>query len=95
MATKFGFQCRKFEMSTEHLKGNINEAVGYRSLEFRGEVEAEVINVGVISVHKIINKEGVHQRKEVPALTFKEGKTVSQLAYDLGISLTEEVLKKQ
>lgn len=47
-------------------------------VKFRGEVEAGVINVGVISVHKIINKEGVHQRKEVPALTFKEGKTVSQ-----------------
>ena len=94
--TKFGFQRRKFEMSTEHLKGNVNEAVGYRSLEFRGEVGAEVLTVGVISVHKIINKEGVHQRKQVPALTFKEGKTVSQWAYDLGISLTEgEVLKEQ
>lgn len=77
METKFGFQRRKFEMSTEHLKGNVNEAVGYRSLEFR-EVGAEVLTVGVISVHKIINKEGVHQRKQVPALTFKEGKTVSQ-----------------
>ena len=53
MATKFGFQCRKFEMSTEHLKGNINEAVGYRSLEFRGDVWTSAINMGTISIQMV------------------------------------------
>lgn len=61
---KFGFEHMKFEMSIERLNGNVNQAVGYTNLEFRGEVGAGILNLGVISKDIIIKDLGMSAPKE-------------------------------
>lgn len=54
----------KFEMPMEYLNGNIKQADIYTRLEFRGEVEAGIINLGVISIDIIIKDLRVNMPKE-------------------------------
>lgn len=74
METKFGFKHMKFEISIEHLNGNVNYVIGNISLEFKGEIGAGVINLGVVSTDIIIKDLVVCAPTEVPGLTFKEEK---------------------
>lgn len=48
MEIKFGFKHMKFEISIEHLNGNVNYVIGNTNLKFKGDIVAGVINLGVV-----------------------------------------------
>lgn len=74
MEIKFGFKHMKFEISIEHLNGNVNYVIGNTNLKFKGDIVAGVINLGVVSIDIIIKDLGVCAPMGVPRLTFKEKK---------------------